>query len=109
LFKAESEFKINMDNSLNELELIKKELEIQSEKLKEEKEQFETYKNLELKRIHHAQEILESDKNQFEKYKEVSNKKIELENKNIEQKCDKFKELISQFNYSFKPLIKEEE
>lgn len=109
LLKAEAEFKSNMDNSLNELELIKKELEIQKEKLKEEKEQFEAYKNLELNRIQHSQEILESEKNQFEKYKEVNNKKIELENKNLEQKCDKFKELISQFNSSFKPILKEEE
>ena len=108
LLKAEAEFKANMDNSLNELELIKKELEIQKEKLKEEKEQFETYKNLELNRIQHSQEILESERNQFEKYKEVNNKKIELENKNLEQKCDKFKELISQFNSSFKPIMKEE-
>lgn len=109
LLKAENEFKISMDNSLNELDLIKKELEIQKEKIKEEKEQFETYKNLELNRIQHSQEILESEKIQFEKYKEVTNKKIELENKNLEQKCDKFKELITQFNSSFKPIITEEE
>jgi len=53
--------------------------------------------------------MLDSEKNQFEKYKEVTNKKIELENKNIEQKCDRFKELINQFNSNFKPMIKEEE
>lgn len=109
LLRLESEFKINMDNSLNELEIAKKELEIQRQEFQEEKEQFETYKGLEMDRIRHAQEILESEKNQFERYKEVNNKKIELENKNLEQKCDKFKELIGQFNSSFKPILMEEE
>lgn len=108
LLKAEAEFKANMDSSLNEFELIKKELEIQKEKLNEEKEQFEKYKSIELDRIKHSQEILESEKNQFEKYKEVTNKKLELENKNIEQKCDKFKALLNQFNANFKPIMKEE-
>ena len=109
LLKSESEFKVSMDNSLNELEIAKKELEIQREKFNEEKEQFESYKALELERIKHSQEILELDKNQFEKYKEVANKKIELENKSLEQKCDKFKEIIGQFNSNFKPIIKENE
>lgn len=109
LLKSESEFKNNMDNSLNELELIKKELEIQRENINKEKQQFETYKNLELTRIKHSQEILDSEKQQFEKYKEINNKKIELESKNLEQKCDKFKELISQFNLKFNPILTEEE
>lgn len=108
IMKAEVEFKTNMDNSLNELELVKKELEIQKEKFNEEREQFETYKKLELERILHSQEIFESEKKQFEKYKEVCSKKIELENKNLEQKCDKFKELIGQFNSNFKPIMEEE-
>lgn len=109
LMRAESEFKINMDNSLNELDIIKKEVEIQKNRLNEEKEQFETYKNLELNRIKHSQDMLNSEKTQFEKYKEVTNRKIELENKNIEQKCDRFKDLINQFNSNFKPIVKEEE
>jgi len=109
LLKAEKEFKNNMDNSFNELELIKKELDLQKERLKEEKEQFETYKNLELNRIKHSQEMLESEKTQFERYKEVNTKRIELETKNLEQKCDKFKELIGQFNSKFNPMLKEEE
>lgn len=109
LLKTEEEFKSNMDNSLNELELEKKELEIQREKIKEEKEQFEVYKNLELNRLKHSQEILYSEKNQFEKYKEVNNKKIELESKNLEQKCEKFKELIGQFNLKFSPMLEEKE
>ena len=109
LVKSEVEFKTNMDNSLNELELAKKEFEMQREKFNEQREQFETYKNLELDRINHSKEIFESDKNQFEKYKEIETKKIELENKNLEQKCDKFKELIGQFNSKFKPIISESE
>ena len=108
LLKTESEFKSNMENSLNELELTKKEILMEKEKFKEEKEQFETYKSLELNRIKHSQDILESEKNQFEKYKEVNMKKIELENKSLEQKCDKFKELFSQFNSNFRPIVEEE-
>lgn len=107
LAKAESDFKTNMDNSLSELELAKKELEIQKEKIKEEKEQFENYKSLEINRIHHAEEILASERNQFERYKEITNEKLELESKNFEQKCIKFKEIISQFNSNFKPITED--
>lgn len=109
ILKSELDFKKNMDSILNELELTKKEIDIKKEQFEQEKEQFETYKNIELNRIRHSQEILDSEKTQFEKYKEVTNKKIELENKNLEQKCDKLKDLISQFNSSFKPINKEEE
>lgn len=108
LNKAEAEFKVSMDNTLFELELAKKEIEIQREKLKQEKEQFETYKNLEINRIHHSEEILKSEKEQFEKYKEVNNRKIELENKNLEQKYNKFRDIINQFNSNFRPIIEEE-
>ena len=94
LLKSETEFKASMDNSLNELEL--------------EKREFETYKNLELNRIKHSQEILESEKNQFEKYKDVNMKKIELENKTLEQKCDRLKEMVNQFNSNFKPMMEQE-
>lgn len=105
LTKAEEEFKVNMDNSLTELDLAKKELELQIQKNEEDKEQFETYKKLEMNRIHHAEEILSSEKAQFEKYKEVTNRKLELENKNLEQKCIRFKEIIGQFNLNFKPIL----
>ena len=80
LTRAESEFKMNMDNSLNEFEIIKNEVELQKNRLNEEKEQFEIYKNLELNRIKHAQEMLNSEKNKFEKDKLVTKRKIELEN-----------------------------
>ena len=107
LLKSEEEFKESMDNSLNEIELAKKELEIEKEKFNQEKEQFDSYKKLELDRIKHSQEILDSDKEQFEKHKKMTKEKIELENKNLEQKCDKIRELISQFNLNFKPIIEE--
>ena len=108
LAKLQSDFKTNMDNALNELDINKKELEIQKDKFKEEREQFEDYKRIEVSRIKHSEEILTSEKEQFDKYKEVTIKKIELENKNLEQKCEKLRNLISQFNLSFKPIIKEE-
>ena len=82
---------------------------MQREKIKQEKEQFERYKELEINRIKQSEEILNSEKEQFEKYKEVSNKKIELENKNLEQKYNKFKNIIDQFNSNFKPIIDDKE
>ncbi|MBQ9072707.1 MAG: hypothetical protein IJY25_06075 [Bacilli bacterium] len=109
LSKAEEEFKMNMDNSLKELELSLQEMKMKKDKFDEEKAQFEEYKNIEISRIKHAEEVLKSEKNQFEKYKEVNIKRIELENKNLEQKCDRFKNLISQFNSNFKPMIENEE
>jgi len=109
LLRSELEFKKNMEKSLNELELARQEYEIEIEKFEEEKEQFKKYKNLEAERIRNAEEALISDRNQFEKYKDITNKKIELESKSLEQKCDKFKQLISDFNSNFRPVIKEEE
>ena len=109
LSKAEEEFRINMDNSLKELELSLQEQKIQKDKFEEEKQQFEEYRNIEMNRIQHAEDVLQSERKQFEKYKEVNIKRIELENKNLEQKCDRFKNLISQFNLNFKPMLEKDE
>ncbi|MDO4962547.1 MAG: hypothetical protein Q4E75_00365 [bacterium] len=109
LLKAEAEFKTNMDSSLSEFEITRKELDIEKSKLEEDKNQFEKYKTIELNRLQNAREILNTEKEQFEQYKEVNSKKIELESKNIEQKYDKLRELISQFNLSFKQTDNEEE
>ena len=50
------------------------------------------------------------DKNRNKcKEDKYASKKIELETKNLEQKCDKFKALIGQFNSKFNPMLKEEE
>ncbi len=105
LAKAEAEFKDSMDSSLAQLDISKKELEIQEKKLEEDKAQFENYKSLEISRIHHAEEILASERAQFERYKEVTNEKIELDNKTLEQKCERFKEIVGQFNSNFKPIL----
>ena len=83
LKKAEATFKDNMSNALTELEIEKKTLALDKESFAKEKEQFV-------------------------KYKEVAFKKIELENKNLEQKCLKFKEIMSQFNSNFEPMFNEE-
>ncbi len=107
--RAEEELKINTDNSLKELELIKKELEIQRDKLKEDQEQFKSYKELELDRLHQEEEKIKSQRNQLEKYKEVTNKKIELETKNLEQKCARFKQIVSEFNSNFRPILEDKE
>ena len=107
--KAEEEFRSGMTSSLSELELEKKALEIEKENLKQEKAQFESYKSLEVSRINQAKEQIQSEKEQFAKYKDISMKKIELDNKNLEKKCLKFKEIMSQFNSNFKPIIDIEE
>lgn len=107
LMKAEEEFKTNMNNTLAEFELNKKEFEMQKNKFEEDKKQFEQYKNIEIERIHHLEEIFESDKKEFEQYKEITTKKLELENANLEQKCAKFRNMISQFNSNFRPIIED--
>ena len=48
--------------------------------------------------------LFETEKEQFEKYKEMKEKKIDIANKELEQKCDKFKEVIAQFNMRFKKI-----
>ena len=109
LRKAEDDFKNSMTNSLSQLELEKKELEINKESFLQEKAQFETYRSLELSRINQAKEQIEKEKEQFAKYKEIAIKKIDLDNKNLEQQCLKFKEIMGQFNSSFKPILNNEE
>lgn len=48
--------------------------------------------------------MFKTEKEQFEKYKKVKETKIELANKEIEQKCEKFKEVITQFNTRFRKI-----
>ena len=79
LAKAENSFKENMDNTLAELELVKKELDLK------EKIQFE--------------------REQFNSFKEVNNKRIEVENRDLEQQFNKFKQIIDQFNLNFKTSL----
>ena len=105
---AEEEFKRNMDVALSEFDIIRQEAELEKQNIAKERSQFEEYKKIELERIRHSEEVLSSEKSQFEKYKEVTTKKIELENKNLEQKCNKLKDIVSKFNVSFKPLKEEE-
>ena len=108
LFRAESEFKTNMSNALRELELTKKEFQMQKDKLDAEKNQFEDYKTIEMNRINHASEIFLSEKEQFEKYKAMTEEKLQLETRNLEIKCKRIKDMIGQFNNNFKPILEEE-
>lgn len=109
LNSANEEFKVKMDHSLQELDILKKELEMNKEKFKEQQEQFETYKNIELKRLQQTENILNSEKTQFEKYKEISNRRLELETKDLEYKISKFKNVVGQFSVNFKPIINNKE
>ena len=102
LAKAEVSFKENMDNTLSELELAKKELELKEKRIEEEKEQFNKTKEIELDRLKHESEVLQFEREQFKSYREVTTKKMEAEKKNLEQQFSKFKEIIDQFNLSFK-------
>ena len=71
------------------------------ESIREDKEQFEKYKEIEDRRIKQERESLQKEKEQFDEYKEVNYKRIEIEKKNIERQFNKFKQLIDQFNMSF--------
>ena len=104
LRKAESDFRTGMTNSLSQLELEKKSLEIEKETFLQERAQFESYRALELSRINQAKQQIDTDKDQFAKYKEIAMKKIELDNKNLEQQCLKFRDIMGQFNANFDPV-----
>lgn len=101
LARAENSFKENMDNTLAELELVRKELELKEKSIEEDKEQFNKYREIEQDRINHEREILQYEREQFNSYKEVNNKRIEVEKRNLEQQFSKFKQIIDQFNLSF--------
>ena len=62
-----------------------------------------------MERIRHAEDILKSNEGQFEKYKEVCNKKIDIQSQSLEQKFEKFKNMVAQFNEKFKPIIEKNE
>ena len=108
LAKAENSFKESMDNTLAELELVKKDLELKENKIAEEKEQFIKFKEIEQDRIKHEREVLQFERDQFNDYKEVNNKRIEVEKKDLEQQFNKFKQIIDQFNLNFKSSLEEE-
>ena len=65
LFLAEEDFRNNMTNSLSEIQIGKKEIEVSREDLKREKEQFEAYKSLELARIDQNKRQIDDEKEQF--------------------------------------------
>lgn len=109
VLRAQDEFNINKENSIKQLEISKRELEIQQEKFLKDQKQFESYKELELDRLHQEQERINLEKDQLEKYKEVTNRKLELETKNLEQKCARFKKIVSEFNSNFKPILEGKE
>ena len=122
LERARADFNSDMSKSLLELDVARKELDLEKEKFSESIKQFESYKQMEMDKIHHKEEILKTEREefettkkyeeeilkanqaQFEKYKEVCNQKLEIENKKMEQKFEKFKGIVSQFNDKFKPM-----
>ena len=108
LERIRTEFTSNMNKSLLELDVARKEIELEKDKLKESMSQFESYKKMEMDKIHHEEEILKANQSQFEKYKEICNQKLDIENKKLEQKFEKFKGIVAQFNEKFKPAIEDE-
>ena len=79
------------------------ELKGESFNLEEVKKELSNEKN----RIEKEKELIKAEKEQFEKYKENKERKIELANKELEQKCDKFKGVIKEFNTRFR-MMKED-
>lgn len=109
LKKSEEDFRESMSKNFAELELEKKSLDVEKEIFEQQKQQFESYKKLETARLKQLEISINLEKEQFEKYKDVSTKKIELENKNLEDKCLRFKEIMKQFDVNFKPIKELEE
>ena len=83
LRKAEEDFRKSMTTSLTELENEKKLFELEKEKLNKKSKEFE-------------------------QYKEEVEKKLEMENKNLEEKCLKFKEIINIVNQNFETFSENE-
>ena len=50
---------------------------------------------------------MEAEKEQFEKYKEEEEKKLSLEKANLNQRCERFKKIVEQFNKNFAKLPEE--
>lgn len=105
LTNAENEFRKKMETSLKELEIMRQEFMLEKDKIKEEKDQFEAYKNIEIEKIQYAARVLTADKEQFEKYRQVAMERVNLETRNLENRCSKFKDIVNQFNTNFKPSI----
>ena len=59
---------------------------------------------MENKRISNNHIILDSERRQFETYKDMSEKKLELANKELDQKCDRFKEVMKGFTVKFNDM-----
>lgn len=74
-----------------------------------EKEQFEKEKSLADEKTKNIRAELEDMKSQFETEKEIELRKIELEKKSLAQSCERFKELISQFNMGVGQIPNEED
>lgn len=101
-FETAKQLELDKIEDLKQMEMSK----IESHK-KVELEKIESLRKSELDKIHHSEEILKANQTQFEKYKEICNQKIEIENKKLEQKFEKFKGIVAQFNDKFKPVIDE--
>ena len=73
----------------------------------EEKENFERYKEVENTKLKKQSLILDSEKLQFDTYKNMTEKRIEIEKQDLQNKCDKFKEVMKGFQVKFDDLNEE--
>ena len=94
--------KNTIKNQMYEKTLGQEALEIERKKEEVKKELSN-----EKRKIEKEKELIKAEKEQFEKYKENKERKIELANKELEQKCDKFKGVIKEFNTRFR-MMKED-
>ena len=132
LQEEEAQIKADIDVMNKELTLKEQSLKNEEQKLKSDKEQFDKYKEVEENKLLHDQEKLEVDrkqlerdkelnlqklenyrkeleidKEQFENYKKVEEEKLSLEQSNLNQRCERFKKIVEQFNKNFAKLPEE--
>ena len=96
-------------NFTNQKLLDEEAISNENAKINLEKEQMSKEKSLMDEKDKNNRAEIEDMKKQFELEKEIELKKIELERKNLAQSCDRFKELINQFNMGVGQIPAEEE
>ena len=98
LIVEQNQLKTEREQYAKQKELSEENIKNDRTKIDTEREQFEKQQRLGFEEIKTLRTDLDDDRLQFEKTKELENRKLELERKSLSQSCERFKELVSQFN-----------
>ena len=88
--KEEINTNINSDFSSSRIKLEEEILNFERKKFEREKQEWENYKKM-------SEISLKSEREEFEKYKDEEIRKINLETKRILDNCEKFRELFEMY------------